>query len=239
MPKKVSSSAKVKARSKRQIDRKYFGLRAQHNYGVSVSKRQLEIIASTSGSALRGADRLRADLEAAFAQFGADQLAGLRLITSHDLQDDLTAIEEAARGLAKMLTDFREAEDAMVRAVRPQYDVPTLLREPIAPPMFSYMAVEIYEAAAAAQKSTSPKPYVQAERGQLAVNNLIDALLAAWDNAFEPAPTFGFTPRTSAFISFVCACFKHIGLPIGELEALSKKCRRIHKARQAARETAG
>ncbi len=234
-PKKVSSTAKVKARSKRQVELKSFGHKPQHDYGLAISRQQLALIGRAAGYSVRGTERLHADLETAFAQFAADRQAGIRSITPHELRKDLEAIEKEALRLATMLSELREAEDAMVRAVRPQYDVPTLVPEPLAPPYFSFIAIEIAQAAAAARKSTSPKPYVRAERGQLALNKLIKALLGAWENAFERAPTFGHTPRPSPFIRFVCACFRHIGIRVGELEALAKKCRRIQTALKAAR----
>ncbi len=170
-------------------------------------------------------------VEIALTQYVTDIGNERNQIKPGALLADLGKIETAARQLADLLTNSREAEDAMVRAVRPWQFAPAPLHVgPFAGLVFEAVALKASNAARAArQLDFGAIPYVRVGRGRHAVNGLIKALIIAWDACFEVPATFLGGETRSAFVALTQACLAQIGAPMQSSEALAKTCTRIAK----------
>lgn len=152
-------------------------------------------------------------------------------VVPSQLKTALSKIEQAADHLATLLAKHREAQDAMIRALRPHAftkDPPFI--GPSAAPEFELRALEIMDAAQKAKASNlAALPYVRAGRDRQAVNELIAALIVAWNEHFEERATFHGGKRSSAFVAFAQACCARVGARTQSSEALAKTCSRLEK----------
>lgn len=198
---------------------------------AQIKGKTLKVLLSAAGQKPRNGEllRFRSRIEAALTQYITDVANTRSVLKPHELMADLAKIKEAAEHLAEVLTTRKHAQDAMVRVQRPQmFQVGPMCIGPYAPPEFAARALEIAAAASAvAPLSHAEFPYVRGRRDRTARNQLIAALIVAWDDCFSERASFTGAPYMSPFVRFLDACLQRVGERRHSSEALAKSCSRI------------
>jgi hypothetical protein len=173
----------------------------------------------------------RNDLEAALTQYVTDIGSGPFKVVPSKLIAELDEIERAAAHLLDLLVASREAEDLMVRAIRPGlFPANPPFVGPYAPPAFQELALHIRDVAHSAKGlDFDAIPYARAGRDRQAMNRLIAGLIIAWDDRFDDAATFTGGENPSAFVALAQACLVQVGAKTQSSDALAKTCSRIAK----------
>jgi hypothetical protein len=173
----------------------------------------------------------RRDLEAALIGYVTDIGNGPFKVVPSKLIADLDEIERTAAHLLDLLVASREAEDLMVRAIRPGlFPANPPFAGPAARPEFQELALQLRDAARAAKGlNFDAILYVRAGRDRQALNRLIAGLITAWDGCFDDAATFTGGEHPSAFVTLAQECLVQVGVRSQSRDALAKTCSRIAK----------
>ena len=111
---------------------------------------------------------VKIELISAFSIYANHQRWRRYTSTPSNLGKDLAKISKLSDQLSVLLTDRRLAADMMVRATHPENDVPNIIGGPVAPPIYTRMAIEIHHAAELARSATTKAPYISSERADTA-----------------------------------------------------------------------
>jgi len=213
-------------RRKRKIDVVEF------NEVLHLSAANLATIMSAFARELdnKAREEIDADLAIAFALYRSECRVRKLQRKPNELKEDLRQIQRAARNLAKLLGSRREAADAMARAMSPELDTPSLVAAPTGPPIYQGKAIDI-EAAARLALASLPKhlPYVDRDRGNVAVDRLITELFTIWETYAGEGSTFmaDEAEKMSDFVRFAFVCINHVGVR-SSAPALAKRAQRLY-----------
>jgi hypothetical protein len=173
----------------------------------------------------------RSALESTLTQYVTDIGNGPFKVVPSKLIAELDEIERTAAHLLDLLVASREAEDLMVRAIRPGlFPANPPFAGPAARPEFQELALQLRDAARAAKGlNFDAIPYVRAGRDRQALNRLIAALIASWDGCFNEPATFTGGEHPSAFVALAQACLVQVGARTQSSDSLARTCSRIAK----------
>jgi hypothetical protein len=196
-------------------------------------------------------EALHQDLAIAFAHVHSDSRDRQHQFKPNELKEHLRQILRTVAKLGELLGGSRgkilsssrgerlglAVADAMARTARPEFDNPSLIAAPTAPPIFPAMAAAIEEAAK--RVLTDPPrylPYIDTSRSDVPLNRHLDRLMSYWELYAKAPPTFRGDDegRASPFIRFALACCRHLRVATSA-SALSKRAERLYRERPGAK----